>query len=210
MYANPVVPHAQTASRPRTVPVIVTGLVHVALLLLLANGLGVVSFTSTPDPFTVVAIPSSDPPPIPREQPVMSPDALTIPEPKEFLPPDIPLERDPVVVTLTDNPPIDAEPVQQSGQVAVYEPRLLRKTDPDYPMQARRSNEQGVVLVQLTISTQGRVVQARVKASSGYRRLDQAALESVRHWLFAPARRGTRAIEYSIDAPIRFELNEIR
>ena len=46
-----------------------------------------------------------------------------------------------------------------------------------------------------------------VRTSSGSERLDRAAIDAVRRWRFAPARRGVEAIAAYALVPIVFQLN---
>jgi periplasmic protein TonB len=77
-----------------------------------------------------------------------------------------------------------------------------------YPALARRLNQQGVVSVQAEIDDQGKVISARVYASSGHRLLDAAALEAVKKTRFIPSRRDGKPIASSFIVPIRFRLND--
>jgi hypothetical protein len=43
-----------------------------------------------------------------------------------------------------------------------------------------------------------------LKASSGYARLDQSALETIRNWKFVPARQGDQKITAWVIVPITF------
>ena len=61
---------------------------------------------------------------------------------------------------------------------------------PVYPESARRRRQQGVVVISVSVSADGQVTALRVRDSSGFPVLDEAALEAVRHWRFAPATRG--------------------
>lgn len=49
-----------------------------------------------------------------------------------------------------------------------------------YPRQARRMRQQGVVTVEASFSPDGELLRCDVADSSGYRSLDEAALELVR------------------------------
>jgi protein TonB len=62
------------------------------------------------------------------------------------------------------------------------------------------------VVVKVLISADGRAQQAEVLTSSGYPRLDQAALASVRAARFRPAQRGNTVQEAWYQVPVRFEL----
>lgn len=59
--------------------------------------------------------------------------------------------------------------------------------DPDYPAAARRAGEQGSVVLQVLVGTDGRVLDARLAQSSGFPDLDQAALDGIkRDYRFTP------------------------
>ncbi|MDA0367066.1 MAG: TonB family protein [Proteobacteria bacterium] len=79
---------------------------------------------------------------------------------------------------------------------------------PKYPYAARRRGMQGRVLIEVRVDREGEVREALLASSSGYRILDRAALEAVRHWTFAPARRGDRPVESTITVPIVFKLEQ--
>jgi protein TonB len=46
----------------------------------------------------------------------------------------------------------------------------------------------------------------RVAESSGYDPFDDSALATVRKWRFTPARRGDKAVPYTIRVPVRFAI----
>jgi protein TonB len=83
-------------------------------------------------------------------------------------------------------------------------PRILRQTRPIYPSEAFVQKVQGVVVVEILIGADGRVVRARILHS--VRLLDDAALEAVRQWIFAPAIKQGRAVATVAEAPITFKL----
>jgi protein TonB len=56
-----------------------------------------------------------------------------------------------------------------------------------YPPLSRRLGEQGRVLLNLYILADGSLGQVVLKQSSGYRRLDDAAITAVKAWKFIPA-----------------------
>jgi len=66
----------------------------------------------------------------------------------------------------------------------IQPPAKLRHLPPVYPELARRVRQQGRVVLECTIDVHGRVVGARVVR--GVPLLDQAALDAVREWLYAP------------------------
>ncbi|NQV20615.1 MAG: energy transducer TonB [Rhodospirillales bacterium] len=77
---------------------------------------------------------------------------------------------------------------------------------PKYPGMSRRRGEEGQVVLRVVVGPDGRAVSLSVAQSSGFRRLDQAALDAVRHWRFDPARRGPMPVKGVVRIPIRFVL----
>jgi protein TonB len=80
---------------------------------------------------------------------------------------------------------------QRSATAAVVLPSsdadYLHNPPPTYPRMSRRLGEQGTVVLRVFINTEGRAEQAEVRTSSGFGRLDEAALETVRRWPMCPA-----------------------
>jgi periplasmic protein TonB len=121
-----------------------------------------------------------------------------------------------VVTTASPNPAVvgdgssqlsglDRTRVQvQSGDRARADYR--RNPKPPYPPAARRRHQEGLVLLSVNVTTQGRANRVVVKQSSGFTLLDEAALQTVRDWEFEPARIGPLAVESEIQVPIRFQL----
>lgn len=77
-----------------------------------------------------------------------------------------------------------------------------RQPAPTYPLQARRSNQQGAVVVEFIVGMDGKVLSAWVKTPCPYESLNNAALSTIRsRWKF-PAGQAQR---YRV--PIIFRLN---
>ncbi len=82
----------------------------------------------------------------------------------------------------------------------------LHNPKPAYPPQSRRLNEQGKVVVRVFIGADGLPQKAQVHQSSGYDRLDQAALATVLKWRYVPGRRGGTPEAMWFNVPINFVL----
>jgi len=76
-----------------------------------------------------------------------------------------------------------------------------------YPPLSRVRGERGTVIVRVLIGADGRVLQAKVGTSSGYPRLDQAAVDSVRGGRFRPTQRGDTTQDGWYDHPVRFDFD---
>jgi protein TonB len=62
------------------------------------------------------------------------------------------------------------------------------------------------VLLVVRVSAQGQAESVQVRQSSGFERLDEAAMAAVRQWRFVPARRGEEPIAASVLVPLVFKL----
>lgn len=87
-----------------------------------------------------------------------------------------------------------------------FDAAYLNNPAPAYPMQSRRLNEAGRVLLRVQVSEAGNALHVQLHQSSGHSRLDQAALDAVKRWRFIPARRGDVAISEWVIVPITFNL----
>ncbi len=98
----------------------------------------------------------------------------------------------------------------KTGAPSLVEPSAdadyLKNPPPGYPRISRRNGEQGTVIVRVFISTQGTPDKAEVRTSSGFARLDQAALEAVQRWRFVPGRRSGTPEAMWFNIPVRFVL----
>ena len=82
----------------------------------------------------------------------------------------------------------------------------LNNPKPPYPVLSKRLGEQGKVVVRVLIGTDGTAQQAEIRTSSGYDRLDQAALTTVLKWRYVPGKRGGVAEAMWFNVPINFVL----
>ena len=83
----------------------------------------------------------------------------------------------------------------------------LKNPPPLYPRMSKRLGEQGVVIVRALIGVNGQAEKADIYKSSGYERLDQAALYAVIHWRYVPGKRQGLVESMWFNIPVKFELN---
>jgi protein TonB len=84
-------------------------------------------------------------------------------------------------------------------------PQKLREVNPVYPPIAQAAGIQGIVIIEATISTDGRVVDARVLRSVPL--LDQAALAAVRQWEYTPTMLNGVPVPVVMTVTVSFTLN---
>jgi|SRR5688572_2758390 protein TonB len=126
----------------------------------------------------------------------LTPD-VPMPEAIPEIPPEIPVEAPPATQALTTTP--EAAPEVENLAVS-------NRVNPVYPPASRRAGEQGVVMLRVLVNTNGRPGDVEVLQSSGFPKLDQAALDAIRKWTFKPAKNGATPILSWTRVQVKFEL----
>lgn len=187
---------------------IATIAVHLVVGFLLLSGKGPVK--SEPQPLAVKMIgetPQQPAKPLPvRAEPVLDRPKLNIPQPDIVLADNSPAPTAPVAVSSAAAPSAPAEPQQALDSMPQFDVDYLDNPAPKYPALSRRMREQGVVLVRVFVSPEGRPETVELKRSSGSLRLDESALSAVRNWKFVPAQCAGRAVAAWVVVPISFSL----
>jgi protein TonB len=203
---------AQQSVRPNKVgAVLVTIGAHAALIAMLAIGLNVVVPSVDEGPIVTYDVPFKekiDPveplPPMPAG-PVIS---VHVDEPI------ITTQQNVIRARVTD----DNGPIIEGGGIGVRpevqevttNASIVRSFQPAYPLVSRARDEEGTVIVKILITPFGTAGDVQVEKSSGFSRLDDAAVKAVRDWKFAPAKRGSQAISMWVSVPVKFVLNSGR
>ena len=79
---------------------------------------------------------------------------------------------------------------------------------PKYPRYSRINGEEGTVVFIVEVSANGRSGKIEIETSSGYRRLDCAAVKALEKAAFIPARLGGKAVASIKRIAFRFDLEE--
>ena len=208
-----------------------TGLLRRAVALVIPVQL-VAEIIELPQPVVTPAPPASPPPtppkatppkpaaprPQPARQPVVAqatqPVAITTPEPAPQAPAAGPAPQ-PVIsnaspaieVAATATPPAPpAPPAPPRVDLPSSSADYLNNPPPSYPPLSKRLGEQGRVVVRARIEVNGSASQAEVQTSSGFERLDQAALQTVKRWRYLPGKRAGVPEAMWFNIPIQFVL----
>jgi len=168
----------------------------------------------------VVLMPAEVPQPavpaprLPERTPVAKPAPATKPAPAAR--PEIAVAQtaaESVLPAITETPraPAAAAPVAPSRAEPALTPPVfnaayLRNPPPRYPLAARRSGDEGTVMLRVLVTSEGTAARVELDRSSGSASLDGAALEAVRNWRFVPARRGSQNVEDWVRVPVVFRL----
>jgi periplasmic protein TonB len=86
----------------------------------------------------------------------------------------------------------------------------LNNPKPPYPLISRRLNEEGKVVLNVCVSLSGLVENLKLEKTSGYQRLDDIAIETVKKWKFIPAKNQDRDINACYLLPVQFILRNER
>lgn len=137
-----------------------------------------------PDPAPAPAAPLGTTAPQPPAPPIAAPMAAPAPAPA----PAPPAPPAPAPVNL---PMVDAD---YAANEEAFRP----------PAISRRLGEYGTVLLRVTVGVNGTATRVELARSSGYERLDKAALEGARKLKFRPATRNGVPVEWTYDFPVRY------
>ena len=171
----------------------VVAAMHVGLLYLIANSLGIVpSILENKTEATIIdEAPVDDV--IPEPQPYMPPRQNTVVLPDQ--PQDLDFEQQDVII---GPPPEIVDRQEQTGGSAVVQPLIVGVSEdsrhplsqPPYPPSAIRAGNEGTTDIEIYVLPSGRVGDARIVKTTGFPALDQSALdEAKRKWRLSPATR---------------------
>ena len=107
------------------------------------------------------------------------------------------------------------EASKSSAQAGVPQERIepssnanyLNNPKPEYPPLSQRMGEEGTVRIRVFVLKNGTAQEASVQKSSGYPRLDAAALKAALSWRYVPGTVGGEARDMWVITPVRFKLD---
>lgn len=169
--------------------------------------------------------PEAIPPPKPASRPIKQEAARPVEPPHTHLAAEAPVTSptdaveplpppEPVVAAPQSGSPdllsSSAQPKSTGPVSLAAELRMAcpQRTPPPYPPLSRRLGEAGKVVLRVELDETGRVSAAQVVSSSGFDRLDAAALAAVRTWRCRPALRDGQAVRAVAVQPFDFTLEE--
>ena len=105
--------------------------------------------------------------------------------------------------TATHTAPTSAAQARGSSS----EPRFrVPPSAPEYPKASRMRRQEGTVLLEVKLGTQGEQLQVVLLKSSGFPLLDRSALKAVKGWQFLPQEINGQGVSHVVRIPVRFEL----
>lgn len=99
--------------------------------------------------------------------------------------------------------PSPTQAVRVGGQIK--EPKKVHNVTPGYPDIAKQARVQGIVILECTISPQGKVTD--VKVLRGIPLLDQAAIDAVKQWVYTPTLLNGVPVPVIMTVTVNFKLS---
>lgn len=124
------------------------------------------------------------PPILTVNEPAPAADAFVAPTPQ----PPAPIAA-PSVAAAASAPTAPPAPAPAKVVLPSSDAEYLNNPKPPYPPMSKRLNEQGNVMVRIYIDADGLPQKAELQKTSGFERLDQAALAVVMKWRYVPGKR---------------------
>ena len=100
-------------------------------------------------------------------------------------------------------PPPPQKAIRVGGQIK--EPKKLKNVAPEYPDIAKQARVQGVVILECTISPQGKVTD--VKILRGIPLLNESAMSAVRQWVYTPTLLNGVPVPVIMTVTVNFKLS---
>jgi protein TonB len=93
------------------------------------------------------------------------------------------------------------------GESKCSPPGYVSNPQPIYPKEALNRKQEGLVVLNVLVTYEGKAESVKMLHSSGYILLDEAAIRAVKQWRFTPARTGSTPVSAEVELPIRFKLS---
>lgn len=156
--------------------------------------------------------PETPPPPRPVEKPVKKQLIATQaePTPTAIETPPEPAPPEPLPPVQAAAPVVEAPPAAKPSAPPSCFRANFRGQPPKapYPIRSQQLGETGRVLVTVIISTTGKAKSATVKTTSGFKRLDDAAVRTALRTDFLPNELDGEPVEARVDVPYEFGLTD--
>ena len=169
-------------------------------------------------PLKPLATPLPNPPTPPVKATKPSPSPLTPqPQPSALQPspnqtdtkPNAPQTTTPATAsaTIAAVSPAATSPAPAKVELPTHVAAYLQNPKPDYPALSVQRGEQGQVVLNVLIGIDGKAQKTEIAKSSGFERLDAAALATVQRWRYVPGKRGGVPEEMWFKVPLAFVLD---
>ena len=139
-----------------------------------------------------------------KPKPLKKPKPVVKPVKPESKPKAVPPVSAPV--QQLKSAPAKAETAPAPVEAPKFNADYLSNPATVYPRRSQMLEEEGIVKLKVHVSAEGNALDVLLFKSSGFSRLDDAALNAVKSWRFVPAKRGDQSIEGWVIVPVSFKL----
>jgi protein TonB len=87
----------------------------------------------------------------------------------------------------------------------ITRPEVVRKVEPDYTDEAKESGIEGRIVLRVMIASDGNPSDIAVVRPLGYG-LDEKAVEALRQWVFRPATKDGKPVDFEASVEMNFRL----
>jgi len=205
-------------NQKRTVALVLVAIIHVLFFYVLASGLGAKVVETVMGPVETKIIEE-----VQKKDEAPPPPPPDIEQPPPYVPPpevsvEIAVESSTstAISNVTSERPVAAAPPPPKPverQTVRTPPSTQGKgsriTQPEYPPASRRAGEAGTVTLQAMVKEDGRPAEVKVVKSSGFEKLDEAAVKEVeRNWRFVPGKEDGKPVAMWHTFQVTFRLTD--
>lgn len=150
-----------------------------------------------------------------QAEPSPLPDSVAVPSPANPAPIAQPVAEPSPAVSVPAKTAVQSAkptvaPTGGSVVLARAKPDYRKRLDIPYPAAAKRRREEGEVVVTVLMDARGHPTTVQLRQSSGYRLLDDAAVNAIRLWEFQPVKIDGQAVATEVEVPVDFKLADPR
>ena len=175
--------------------------VHAVLIYVAATTMGIIKAPSFVKPIEAIFIdqPQEQHEPVKVIKPEMETPTVDPPPIEDTIPEiEVPVDEPaPAAITAQTAPP---QPAETSNM------KVTNRVDPIYPPASRRAGEEGTGIYRVLVDANGRPLDVQVLRSSGFPRLDEAALAAIHKWRFQAAVQNGQAVQSWTRVQVQFKL----
>lgn len=147
----------------------------------------------------------------------LPPELEKLAEPPQAAKPQLPVatenpeEVEATTIAKTDFPEITRKPTETDIPVVPFwavevKPQTKSIPKPKYPELARQAGIEGQAVIDALVDIDGKVIDAKIRTSSGNKSLDEAALSAARGAEFTPAKQRDQFVRVWVSIPFKFSL----
>jgi len=175
--------------------------VHVILIYVAATTMGILKMPDMVKPIEAIFIdqPQEQHEPVKVIKPEMETPTLDPPPIVDTIPEiEVPVDEPaPAAITAETAP---TQPAETSDM------KVTNRVDPVYPPASRRAGEEGTGVYRVLVDANGRPLEVQVLRSSGFPRLDEAAVTAIHKWRFRAAVANGQAVQTWTRVQVQFKL----